>query len=126
MAERAYPKRKQLRLPSHDYAEPGSYFITVCTQVRGQDVLGCVAPAVGDGLCAVPPAVKNGPCAVPSVTVRLTEIGRIVDKAIQDIPSLYTGVSVDIRCVMPDHIHLLIVLGAGRDRARPLPESSVG
>ena len=107
MDEREYPKRKQMRLPAYDYAENGLYFITVCTRTRGQEVL-C---SVGDGLRAVPPG-----------SVCLTELGQIVDQAIQKIPSRYKGVSVDTYCIMPDHIHLLVVLEAGRDRARPLPD----
>ena len=128
MDKKEFPKRGQLRLPSYDYANPGAYFITVCTRIREQDILGRVVAAVGDGLCAVPPdglcAVPpdSFPCPAPPAAVRLTEIGQIVDKAIRDIPALYTDVSVDTYCVMPDHIHLLVVLKAGRDRARPLPD----
>ena len=125
MDKKEFPKRGQLRLPSYDYAKPGAYFITVCTRIREQDILGRVVAAVGDGLCAVPPdglcAVPpdSFPCPAPPATVRLTEIGQIVDKAIRDIPALYTDVSVDTYCVMPDHIHLLVVEGGAGQSPTP-------
>ena len=34
------PQRKRLRLESYDYSQPGSYFITICTRERNQEVLG--------------------------------------------------------------------------------------
>ena len=42
------PQRKRLRLESYDYSQPGSYFITICTRERNQEVLCSIEPAVGD------------------------------------------------------------------------------
>lgn len=28
------PRRRSIRLPGHDYAQPGIYFVTICTQDR--------------------------------------------------------------------------------------------
>ncbi len=41
------PQRKRLRLESYDYSQPGSYFITICTRERNQEVLCSIEPAVG-------------------------------------------------------------------------------
>ena len=104
------PQRKRLRLPGYDYGEVGYYFATICTAVRHRNILCAITPAVGGGLCAAP------------CLVELTEIGKAVDSAIQDIPRLNPGVGVDIYCIMSDHIHLIVALGAGRDGVRPLPD----
>lgn len=38
----------------------------------------------------------------------LSPCGKIVDKAIRNIPSIYPAISVDHYVVMPNHIHLLL------------------
>ena len=110
MEQKELPQRKQLRLPEYDYRQAGYYFVTVCTAVRHENILCSIVPPVGGGLCPAPPSV------------RLTEIGKAVDAAIQAIPQFYPGTGVDIYCIMPDHVHLIVSLGTGRDRARPLQE----
>ena len=30
----ARPVRKDIRLPEYDYAQPGAYFVTICTRMR--------------------------------------------------------------------------------------------
>ena len=96
--ERELPRRREIRLKQYDYSRPGYYFVTICTAVRRQDVLCTVSPAVGGGLCPAPPSV----C--------LTGIGETVDAAIQAIPRTHPGVEVDTYCIMPDHIHLILVI----------------
>ena len=70
------PQRKRLRLESYDYSQPGSYFITICTRERNQEVLCSIEPAVG--------AIINRP---PRIS--LTPLGRIVDATIRAIPDHY-------------------------------------
>lgn len=108
--ERELPRCREIRLKQYDYSRPGYYFVTICTAVRRQNILCTVSPAVGGGLCPAPPSV----C--------LTGIGETVDAAIQAIPRTHPGVKVDTYCIMPDHIHMIVGLEAGRDRARPLHE----
>ena len=85
------PARKRIRLENYDYSTPGAYFITVCTVNREKLFWN------GVGADIIRP--KNLP---------LSEIGRIVEQAIKQIPSHYTNVSVDKYCIMPDHVHLLL------------------
>lgn len=99
------PIRKNLRLKDYDYSQPGYYFVTICTAVRNKNIL-CRIDSVGGGLCAAPQTT-------------LTRLGNIVEKAILDIPRVNPGVEVDIYCIMPDHIHLVVVL-TGRHGDRPL------
>ena len=120
-------QRKPLRLQGYDYSRPGYYFVTVCTALRGQDILSTIH--AGDGLCPAPPNESAGPTpesAGFSPVVELTPIGRVVGESIRGIPQRYAGVTVDSHCIMPDHVHLIIHLSSvaacetGRDRARPL------
>ena len=110
------PQRKRLRLESYDYSQPGSYFITICTRERNQEVLGSIEPAVG--------AIINRP---PRIS--LTPLGRIVDETIRAIPDHYPGISVDQYIIMPDHVHLILALRHigpdGRQIAAPTPLSNV-
>ena len=67
-----YPKRKAIRLEGYDYSSPGYYFITVCTHNKRK----ILCDIVGEGLCALP-------------TVKLTQIGEIVNEAVNYINSNY-------------------------------------
>jgi REP element-mobilizing transposase RayT len=42
--------------------------------------------------------------------IPLSESGRIVDEAIQNIPKAYPYVFVEKYVVMPDHVHMLVVV----------------
>jgi len=45
--------------------------------------------------------------------VKLTEYGKIVDKHINIINTLGKGLTVDKYIIMPNHVHIIIVLGNG-------------
>ncbi len=92
------PKRKQIRIENYDYATPGAYFITICTANR-QKIFW---------------AHRRGELCSPD-NVWLSDIGVVVDKEIQKISTVYETVDVDKYCIMPDHIHLLLVIKAGTD-----------
>ena len=98
------PKRKGLRLSGYDYAQNGAYFVTICTKDR-TPVFGHI---VGGGLRAAP-------------RVELSAAGALVERSIRTIPEINPGVECDVFCIMPDHVHLMIVL-TGRHGGRPLPE----
>ena len=107
--EKAYPKRKPLRLKNYDYSTPGAYFVTICTAgkrcvlstIRMQR--SCAHTAVGDGLAR--PVVK------------LTNIGSIIERQIEDIPKRFPAVTVHKYVIMPNHIHLLVSLHRDLDQA---------
>ena len=110
--DRELPQRKRLRLPEYDYAQPGYYFITVCTRERKQEALCSIEHTVG--------AIINRP---PRIS--LTSLGRIVDETIRAIPDHYPGISVDQYVIMPDHVHLILsfrhIGPDGRQIAAPTP-----
>ena len=114
--DRKAPQRKRLRLPEYDYAQPGYYFITICTRERKQEALCSIEPAVG--------AIINRP---PRIS--LTPLGRIVDETIRAIPDHYPGILVDQFIIMPDHVHLILsfrnIGPDGRQIAAPTPLSKI-
>ncbi len=99
--------RKDLRLPGYDYAQQGSYFVTVCTNFK-QDLL----------IKKSNKRVVAGFHACQEPFYELTEIGGEVEKTLQYIHEHYDGVSVDKYCIMPNHVHILFSLQA--------PESETG
>lgn len=98
------PERKSLRLEDYDYSQNGAYFVTICTKDR--------APVFGH-------LVGGGLRAAPHVT--LTSLGTAVEQAIRTIPEINPGVECKVYCIMPAHVHLMVIL-TGRHRGRPLPE----
>jgi len=87
------PFRKSTRLKGYNYSTPGAYFITICTYGR-QELLSEI---VGDDAHIVP---QN----------KLTEIGNICDKYINNINLKYENVTVDKYIIMPNHIHMIVSL----------------
>jgi REP element-mobilizing transposase RayT len=100
-----YSSRRSVRLKGFDYAQPGAYFITVCTH-RRQLLFGDVV----DG------------------EMRLNAAGKIVRDEWSRTAQLRPNVRLDAFVVMPDHIHIIIVILraiAGRGtacRAHPISQ----
>lgn len=112
-----YPTKRHRppRLPNHDYTTPGYYFVTFNASQRGQNIL-----------CAVNSPVA--PAALGGQGVTLTSAGEIVQKLIGNIPSVYPDVRVDCYAIMPDHVHMIVVLGCqdGPPRAAGTTGTSLG
>lgn len=86
--------RKNLRIPGYNYKSNGYYFVTCCTENR--------LPLFGD--------IING-------KMNLNEAGDMVHMKITNTSRYYPDVHIDTFVVMPDHIHMVIVLdGPGRTR----------
>ena len=78
-----YPNRKNPRLNGYDYSAANYYFVTVCTEGK---------------VCLFGnPEVKN-------------PFRKIAENGILKIPEHYPGVSVDKMVVMPNHVHMILVL----------------
>ena len=91
--ENNLPKRKPTRLKEYDYSLTGAYFVTICTAGKKQ----ILSKIVGEGLCALPQNI-------------LTPIGKDVEKSIEYINENYIGVNIEKYVIMPNHIHLIVVL----------------
>ncbi len=77
--------RKKLRLSGFDYSTNGAYFVTLCTINRK-----CILSSIR----------KSGNYSYPEV--KLTDIGLIVKKYMNNIPGITNYV------IMPNHIHLIV------------------
>ena len=80
------PKRKLPRLPNYDYSQSGAYFITICTKNKEK----CLSEIVGDDAHIVP--------KLP---------GMLAEKYIATMPG------IDKYVVMPNHIHMILVIQNG-------------
>lgn len=99
------PKRKDIRLKNYDYRSSGAYFLTICTLERRNYFWENVGATIGR-----------------PQDIALSEYGNIVDKAINNIPYVYPALDVDHYVIMPDHIHLLLIVRAdefGRPMVAP-------
>ena len=99
------PKRKPIRIADYDYSAPGAYFITVCTTNR-EKIFWSDRKSE---LCS--------PANVP-----LSDIGMIVNNEIQKLNTVYDSVRVDKYCIMPDHIHMILIIDSdenGRTQFAP-------
>lgn len=79
--------RRSVRLKGHDYAQPGAYFVTVCTR---------------DWECLFEHAV-NG-------EMRFNDAGQIGARCWADICHHFPHVALDARIIMLNHVHGIIVI----------------
>ena len=97
--------RKETRLNNYDYSQAGYYFVTLCTQVRYENILCEIVPVGGAALGAPPVQSPTTP------QVNLTTAGQIVENYIQNANLAYENrVKIDCYMIMPDHIHLIVQL----------------
>jgi putative transposase len=92
--------RRSLRLPGYDYAQPGAYFVTICTRDRN--------PLFGE--------VIDG-------TMVLNEYGVIVAEEWARSAVMRQEIHLDAWIVMPDHLHGIVYIIETPDGA---PRRSVG
>ena len=105
-----FPTRKPTRLPKYDYSQNGCYFVTVCVQDR-KPILSRIVG--GDDLGA-------------PKEIRLKPYGKIAEKYIRSIETAYGCVKVENYIIMPNHIHLLILIDTyGAPRSSPPTLSAV-
>lgn len=94
------PKRKHPRLKNYDYSSNGYYFITFCVENPKVKLSTVELSMVGRGLDP----------AVAKATVTLTDYGKIVEEEILDVQKKFEIIKIDKYCIMPNHVHLIIVI----------------
>ncbi len=104
------PKRKQIRLEDYDYSAPGAYFITVCTVNREK-----LFWSARRGELRSPADTSESGDQRSPLRVELSDIGSIAENEIQKLNTVYDAVRVDQYCIMPDHIHMILVIEADAD-----------
>ena len=110
------PKRKGNRLTDYDYSRNGAYFITICTQGRQQILWESDAFTEDDNVGAS--------IARPQRAPTLSKTGKVVEQCIWEIPAHYPHISVEKYAVMPNHIHLLLLIQREQD-GRPMVAPTV-
>ena len=75
--------RKNPRLKEFDYASPNYYFITICTHDK-KKLFG-----------------EAG---------KQNTLGKIADEAVSQISKHFTNVTVDKYVIMPNHVHMIVIL----------------
>jgi len=79
--------RRSIRLKGYDYAQPGSYFITICTWQRH-----CLFGEITHG------------------QMQLNRYGRIVQKHWQNLIHYHQHIKLGEFVIMPNHIHGILTL----------------
>ena len=79
-----YPARKHPRLKTYDYSQNGGYFITICAQDR-MPLFWTSAKA-------------------------LSSVGKITLECLREIPAHFPDIVLDTHCVMPDHVHMILLV----------------
>ena len=99
------PQRKPLRAKNGDYSRGGAYFLTICTLERKKilSLVRLLQTPVGAGALDGPPAPHGSPC------ICLTPVGHVVEKYILSTNRI-PGVTVDRYVIMPDHIHMIVIV----------------
>src|SRR5579864_39925 len=83
--------RPSLRLPAYDYAQPGGYFITICTLNRI-----CLFGEVAEG------------------ELHLNTAGHMVHEAWDELPQRVPHINLDAFVVMPNHLHGIVMIQESR------------
>lgn len=94
MQDKEFPQRKNLRLRGFDYSSHNCYLVTVCVKNR-KPLLSSI---VGDGAFTVPKKIILKP------------YGKIAEKHILRINTMYQNAYVEKYIIMPNHIHMLIFI----------------
>ena len=91
--------RKRNRLSDFNYSDAGYYFITLCTKDSNSYFGRINVSASGGGL-------------------HHSEIGLKVDEEIKHISSVYKHIYIDKYVIMPNHIHMIVVITADKNGGR--------
>jgi putative transposase len=82
-----YTERKILRLQGFDYSQAGAYFVTICAFDKK-----CIFGNIVD------------------THMNLNKTGQIITAAWENLPKIYSAISLDHWVIMPNHLHGIIWL----------------
>jgi REP-associated tyrosine transposase len=75
------------RRPGWDYTSAGWYFVTICARQR-EELMGTVVEE----------------------QVQLSAAGQVAQNELQKLPSHYDRVRIDCSVIMPNHVHVIVVI----------------
>lgn len=111
------PNRKKNRLKGYDYASSGAYFVTICTKDKKHILSKIVSNIVfNNNFVGATSGRQN--------SIKLSKHGEIIENAICGITKYYPMVKVDKYVIMPNHIHLLLIIYGDNGRALHAPTIS--
>ena len=102
-----YPQRRSIRLIEYDYSTEGLYFITICSHRQI-----CIFGQINSDSEMI-----------------LNDAGKLVEQTWYDLPNHIPNIQLDAWCVMPNHVHGIIVIdnvGAGSKPAHKLDKKRTG
>jgi len=111
--------RRSNRLKNYNYSDNGWYFVTICSKDRKSIFAEINNKYVGEGLA---PSRDNTPVRYKN-NIKLSKIGKIIDKQWDDIPNQYDNIELDEYIIMPNHLHGILVVNY-REGASPSPTMS--
>jgi len=79
--------RRSIRLQGYDYSQAGAYYFTIVVYMRE---------------CLFGEIVAS--------EIKLNQFGEIVRQTWFDLPNHYTNIELDEFCIMPNHVHGIIML----------------
>ncbi len=97
MTSEDLPRRKKIRLEGYDYSANGLYFVTICVTKKYQVLWENV------GANSVRPLTSN-----EILPPKLSVTGKLVKRKLTEIAEHYPDVFVEMSCIMPDHVHIII------------------
>ena len=83
--------RRSIRLPDHDYSQPGAYFITTVTRGRSSP----------SGTMCLFGEIKGG-------EMHLNDAGQIIWEVWNSLPRRYPQIGLGMAQVMPNHFHGIV------------------
>ena len=101
--ENNLPKRKHPRLKEYDYGAAGAYFVTICTQ---------------DKRCVLSRIVGRG---LAPAEIQYTQYGKIAEEQVYLLENRYPGIQIDQHVIMPNHIHMILLIEETTAGASPRP-----
>ncbi|MHC1695402.1 MAG: transposase [Eubacteriales bacterium] len=109
-----YGHRRSVRLRYYDYSSVGGYYITLCTNNR-LETLSVIRR--GDPRGRPEPKLDNDNNPI----IELTRLGCICENTVSAIESRY-NIIIDSYIIMPDHIHLVVIINDDKYKNKPLSE----
>ncbi len=135
-SQEKFPQRKHPRLRNFDYSTTGAYFLTICTKDR-KPLLSTIVGRDARATLSLAPAVSDRPDNSPINTndasdpqfvgrglapaVKLTRYGIIAEEQIAYLEERYPHIIIDDYIIMPDHIHMIIIIKHSAAGASPRP-----
>jgi putative transposase len=91
-------RRRSIRLRERDYSAAGKYFLTICTRNR-ELIFG----------------------TIENKSMILSPIGVIAERYWKNIPRHFPNIRLDKYCIMPNHIHGILIIDRKHEIEKPLP-----